>query len=381
MRLLLVLATTTLAANVRWPPQLNEQDAGVVVRGRAVSVVSQRGCFSVDGRPCAAAVPPAGDDDDGALSPPAAVAAAPSQTVDADLLVVTMEANCAGQVGLWHFLVKCVSTLVEDFRSAAGSLPGHDRPTVLLFLDANNRREGASFCTFNKFVERYRWLIESLFDGGVYPSLACYARGHDALWYHRVVAKTKGLGAGWGFQGIFPLLRERGFRALSIDEPPPRTQLTAALHLTRDDGGDDAHRALADDSTLERAFLDAGYAMFDRCCDWNAPAASRAAVVAVARADVIVGMHGAAMTHLLFAKQRAVAVELFSGTLINLRKGGSLWFFARYTKGYYGRIFLRRRPRHERSTLDAAQAARTVRCAGESSAGPRAQRPSCDGVK
>ena len=42
MRLLLVLATTTLAANVRWPPQLNEQDAGVIVRGRAVSVVSQR---------------------------------------------------------------------------------------------------------------------------------------------------------------------------------------------------------------------------------------------------------------------------------------------------------------------------------------------------
>ena len=146
-------------------------------------------------------------------------------------------------------------------------------------------------------MERYRWLIESLFDGGVYPSLACYARGHDALRYHRVVAKTKGLGAGWGFQGIFPLLRERGFRALSIGEPPPRTQLAAALHLVRDDGGDDAHRALADDSTLERAFLDAGYATFDRCCDWNAPAASRAAVVAVAHADVIVGMHGAAMTH------------------------------------------------------------------------------------
>jgi len=89
---LLVLATTTLAANVRWPPQLNEQDAGVVVRGRAVSVVSQRGCFSVDGRPCAAAVPHAGDDDDQALSPPAAVAAAAplTQAVDADLLVVAM---------------------------------------------------------------------------------------------------------------------------------------------------------------------------------------------------------------------------------------------------------------------------------------------------
>ena len=54
----------------------------------------------------------------------------------------------------------------------------------------------------------------------------------------------------------------------------------------------------------------------------------------MAHADVIVGMHGAAMTHLLFARQRAVAVELFSGTLISLRKGGGLFFFARYTKGY-----------------------------------------------
>ena len=139
-----------------------------------------------------------------------------------------------------------------------------------------------------------------------------------------------------------------------------------------------AVRSILDDTALEHAFLDAGYATFGRCCDWNAPSASRAAVVAVARADVIVGMHGAAMTHLLFAKPRAVAVEIFSGTLISLRKGGGLWFFARYTKGYYGKIFLDRGPRQERSTLDAVQAARTVRCASEASAGPRARRPSCD---
>ena len=82
--------------------------------------------------------------------------------------------------------------------------------------------------------------------------------------------------------------------------------------------------------------------------------------------------------HLIFAKPRAVSVELFSGTLINLRKGGGLWFFARYTKGFYGRIFLDRGPRQQRSTLDAVQAARTVRCAGEASAGPHTKRPSCD---
>ena len=44
----------------------------------------------------------------------------------------------------------------------------------------------------------------------------------------------------------------------------------------------------------------------------------------------------------------------------------------------HGRIFLDRGPRQELSTLDAVQAARTVRCASEASAGPRAKRPSCD---
>ena len=78
---------------------------------------------------------------------------------------------------------------------------------------------------------------------------------------------------------------------------------------------------------------------------------------------------------------RLIAGRELTGTLISLRKGGGLWFFARYTKGYYGKIFLDRGPRQERSTLDAAQAARTVRCASDAAAGPRAKRPSCDGVK
>ena len=51
---------------------------------------------------------------------------------------------------------------------------------------------------------------------------------------------------------------------------------------------------------------------------------------------------------------------------------------ARYTKGYYGKIFLDRGPRQQRSTLDAVQAVRVMRCASEASSGPRAKRPSCD---
>ena len=204
MRVLLVVLATTpraLAASVRWPPQLNEQNATFVVRGQAVSVVSPSGCFSVNGRRCAAIEPSAGDDDGGAIIPSVAVVPTRVAAIDADLLVVTMEANCAGQVGLWHFLIKCVSTLVEDFRSATGALPGQ----------APRGRRRALLRDADQFTERGRPLV-----------------------------------------------------------------------------------------------------------------------------------------------------------------------FARYTKGYYGKIFLQRGPRKHRSVVDAAQAARTVRCVSEAAEGPRARKPSCD---
>ena len=152
------------------------------------------------------------------------------------------------------------------------------------------------------------------------------------------------------------------------------------LHLVRDDRGADAHRALASDATLERAFRRAGATNFTRCCDWAQTSGADDAIRAVAAADVIVGMHGAAMTHLLWAKKGAVAVELFSGMLLELRHYNGLWFFARYTPRHYGRIFLPVRGRQRRSELNDTQADRVARCAWESSA-PRRARPSCDVVR
>ena len=175
--------------------QLNVQEAAVIVRGRAVSILSSKGCFTVAGTPCK--VLRKGSDDDDALSMPAALPsveiAAPPVRVDAaldvDLLIVPMSSACAGREGLWHLLIECVATLADNFRSMTGALPGVERPTALLFLDA--RHDGG--CTFDEFVERYRWLIEALFAGGVYPSLECYAHSNNDLVYRgRVVSKLDG---------------------------------------------------------------------------------------------------------------------------------------------------------------------------------------------
>ncbi len=271
--------------------QLNVQEAAVIVRGRAVSILAKDGCFTVAGTPCKVLRNGGGDDD--ALSMPAALpsveVAAPPVRVDAalaaDLLIAPMSSACAGREGLWHLLIECVATLADNFRSSTGKLPGVARPTALLFLDST----ASAFCTFNEFVERYRWLIEALFTGGVYPSLECYAHSNNDLVYRgRVVSKLDGHGGaelelkrvGGVFPGVLPLIRERGLAALNITSPPPRTRLRHVLHLTRDDAG---HRALVDDEALEAAFLGAGYATFDRCCDWGAADAARAAVRQVAR--------------------------------------------------------------------------------------------------
>ena len=53
---------------------------------------------------------------------------------------------------------------------------------------------------------------------------------------------------------------------------------------------------------------------------------------ASSRARFVVGMHGAAMTHLIFAKDGAVAVELFSAQLVAERSFEKLWFFAHFTE-------------------------------------------------
>ena len=66
--------------------QLNVQEAAVIVRGRAVSILSSKGCFTVAGSPCKV-LRNGGDDD--ALSMPAALpsveVAAPPMRVDAAL--------------------------------------------------------------------------------------------------------------------------------------------------------------------------------------------------------------------------------------------------------------------------------------------------------
>ena len=81
------------------------------------------------------------------------------------------------------------------------------------------------------------------------------------------------------------------------------------------------------------------------------------------------------MTHLIFAKDGTVAVELFSAQLVAERSFDKLWFFAHFTERY-GTVVLRPGPlRSRRSVVGNDEAERTVRCVAEVSVGGRA--PAC----
>mmetsp|Transcript_4959 Transcript_4959/g.15023 ORF Transcript_4959/g.15023 Transcript_4959/m.15023 type:complete len:213 (-) Transcript_4959:973-1611(-) len=156
----LVVAAACAAAR-KAPPQIAVRDAAFDVRavGRSKSVggaasafdatveTEDGRCLKLSGARCA---------EDAASS---GVAAAEH----VDLLVAATEANCAGFVGLWHFLIKCLSTLLEDFKGFVDALPGEERPAAIVFLDPTNSREASGPCAFGPFVEGYRPLLEAIF--------------------------------------------------------------------------------------------------------------------------------------------------------------------------------------------------------------------------
>ena len=109
---------------------------------------------------------------------------------------------------------------------AAGARPGHDRPTVLLFLDAKTPRGTRAFCTLTNSSRSYAAGQLKLL--AAFLALACYARGHDSCAITGSSQKPRDSEQG-GASGLFPRARRRALPALSIDEPPPRTQLAAAL--------------------------------------------------------------------------------------------------------------------------------------------------------
>ena len=231
-------------------------------------------------------------------------------------------------------------------------------------------------------ARRRRPFLEALFADGVYalsrvtgaptrargPPRGRRRRRHARVWtvpeYFRDV--------GFAAFGVRPDRRRRGLLAGRRER-----STVGVLHLRREDreGTLRAHRTLRNASVLEAAFRRAGFGV-DHCCDFRAPDATRRAIQKVSRADVVVGMHGAAFAHLTWHKPGAVVVELFS------HKMAGLWFYRSHTRRY-GSVFVGPAKGRDaaywrgRLDMDAATADRVVRCAQETAAGAD-PKPACD---
>ena len=291
--------------------------------------------------------------------------------VPTTLVLMKATGDC-GTNGLWHFLTNCVNAAAKG-----GSWAGKNgRRAALAFVEHTGARtlDDEDPCLLAPFAERWRPFLAELFKDGVYASLACYQRHHPhARRYDRVavVTATK-------FNTAVPsYFRDVGFAAFGLTTPiEPAGDPRTVLHLRREDmeGTLRAHRTLRNASVLENAFRRAGFAV-EHCCDFR-KATTAAVIRAVSRADVVVGMHGAALAHLTWHKPGATVVELFS------HKMNGLWFYRDHVERY-GSVFVgpaRGRDAaywRRRLDLDAATADRVVRCVRETAAGD-ALKPSCD---
>ena len=263
------------------------------------------------------------------------------------LVLIKATRDC-GANGLWHFLNRCVTAAA---RAAA------QRRAALAFV-AHDGEPPEEPCRLAPLAERWRPFLEALFADGVYASLACYRRAHPSARTYREVAVVAATPAP---QTVPEYFRDVGFAAFGV--PPPtdvvgvfsrvvEKRSTVGAHLRREDreGTLRAHRTLRNASVLEAAFRRAGFGV-DHCCDFRAPDATRRAIQKVSRADVVVGMHGAAFAHLTWHKPGAVVVELFS------HKMAGLWFYRSHTRRY-GSVFVGPRTNGRSPHMDAATADR-----------------------
>ena len=125
-----------------------------------------------------------------------------------------------------------------------------------------------------------------------------------------------------------------------------------AVHIVRTDTRFPGRR-LDDDAPLRAAFAAAGVAHWETCCNWTSPDAAREGIEKIARADVVVGMHGAGLSHCLWMREGAVLVEAHSAGEASARSPSlfslSLFFLARslarsLTLTYCWRAYARARP-------------------------------------
>jgi len=180
---------------------------------------------------------------------------------------------------------------------------------------------------FSKFskVSKHIKLIKQLFSGGMYTSLEAVA----SMCFERVIW-------GWGVNSVYyqylPAMRRLvgDFARLHLKhfyQPPVPPAFAATVfsdseqakvqvhqkklnivYFTR--GNSSEGRSMAREELIAQAFVSSGWANVHLCCDYNKPNSFQEQLALAYHADVVIGLHGAGLTHALFTRRGSTVVEL-----------------------------------------------------------------------
>lgn len=246
------------------------------------------------------------------------------------MLAWPWSADCSGRWGLWHFFARCMNDIV-----ATGY---HER---LVFYGGPSE--------LPSFTVKWQPFLDALFTGGVYANPQLAPPGVFAPF---VLCETRDT-VKIANDALKEIYRERGFAAFNVTQGSG-----TVVHIQRTDTGKRAYRTLENDEVWAEAF--GRHFKYVRCCDWHAPNSTREALVKMASADVVIGMHGAGLTHAYWMRPHGVLIDVHAETPTTTK---AHWFFTShgYQASYLG-LSIGRHDDFSHSVVNATFANALVAC-------------------
>lgn len=249
-----------------------------------------------------------------------------NQSTTSSLVVLFPSSKeCAGFWGLWHFFTRCLNVAVDmsrilDPARRRDQYWNRKNTNVLVFYAGGGGHSVG--CELPPMVEAWRPLLQALFRGGIYKNPDCVEGDLDI---DRFAIARKPPQIVLASDDLKLLYREAAARAFGVAEPAHASDTLRIVHMVREDEGP---RALESDQPIVEAFArQASNIEWIRCCNFSAPNSTEVALRAVASADVLLGMHGAGLTHSYWMRERGVVVDLLADIPDQFR---TMWYYKKH---------------------------------------------------
>jgi len=166
-------------------------------------------------------------------------------------------------------------------------------------------------------------LIEQLFAAGTYTSLSsvagmCFERviwgwGANSVYYQYLTTIRRQVAdfARFHLEHFYNLPVPQAFAPIALPVSMPVEVLPKKLNVVYFTRGNSSEgRSMQNEQLITEALNDSGWANAQLCCDYQKPDSFSEQLALAYHADVVIGLHGAGLTHALFSHRGSVLVEL-----------------------------------------------------------------------